>query len=297
MNGSAEKKGMGWLPDHPDIRDFTADHDEVKKIKNGKTEQSDPLSINPDPPQSYDLREWCSPVEDQGPLGSCSAHAGIALVEYFIRKASGRNLDVSRLFMYKVTRNLSHIEGDSGAQMRTTIGAMTLFGVPPEEYWPYEITNYDNEPPAFCYQFAESFRAINYFRLDPPNTTPEFRLNLIKDYISKGFPSIFGFTAYSCMDQAKTPTASGMIPFPDISDVAIGGHAVMAVGYDNNIEILNSKSKNTFKGAFLIRNSWGVEWGIDGYGWLPYEYLTRRLARDWWTVIKQDWVDTGKFGF
>jgi C1A family cysteine protease len=175
------------------------------------------------------------------------------------------------------------------------MAALRLFGVPPEEYWQYIISDYDKEPPAFCYAFAQNYQSISYFRLDRHNISSEELLCSIKGYLASGFPSIFGFTAYSCIDDDDVKK-TGRIPYPSTSDVVLGGHSLMAVGYDDSIEIRNIKSETSFKGAFLIRNSWGTSWGDLGYGWLPYEYLNQGIALDWWTVIKQEWADTGHFG-
>lgn len=108
---------------------------------------------------------------------------------------------------------------------------------------------------------------------------------------------IFGFTVYSdAIGQSRSK--NGEIPFPCEEDTVSGGHAVMAVGYDDKIEIANSAGeKTTTVGALQIRNSWSEEWGDQGYGWLPYEYVLKGLAMDWWTVLSKEWVDTHEFGF
>jgi len=104
---------------------------------------------------------------------------------------------------------------------------------------------------------------------------------------------MFGFTVYNSIKQA---TADGKIPYPCSGDSFAGGHAIVAVGYDDGITITNSNCNQTTTGAFLIRNSWGTEWGDAGYGWLPYEYVKTGMARDWRLIIKSKWVDTGQFG-
>ncbi|HOJ40226.1 MAG TPA: cysteine protease, partial [bacterium] len=158
---SRQSYSFGWLPDFPDYRDYTRNTREVQAILKSAHRTDKPAT-------AVDLREWCSPVENQGNLGSCTAHAGVGLIEYYERKSFGRHLDASRLFLYKVTRNLMKVKGDTGAFIRSTIGAMVLFGVPPEEYWPYtdESDAFDREPPAFCYAFAQNYQTILYFRHD-----------------------------------------------------------------------------------------------------------------------------------
>jgi C1A family cysteine protease len=303
MEDKINHYAMGWLPDYPDLRDFTPEHDVVPQrlaamgqTKSIRTMLGQSGILEParsDLPDSVDLRQWCSPIEDQGKIGSCTAHAGVSIVEYFERRAFGNHLDASRLFLYKATRNLLHYTGDTGAFIRSAMAALALFGVPPEEYWPYNPADLDKEPPGFCYALARNYQAISYYRLDVPGTSKDALLAAIKKNLAAGIPVIFGFTVYSSYIQsAKT----GKVPFPAANEKMVGGHAIAAVGYDDSVSIRNTGTNSTeTKGALLIRNSWGAGWGVDGYGWLPYEYVLKGLAIDWWSLVKCEWIDTGLF--
>jgi C1A family cysteine protease len=289
------KKTMGWLRDLPDFRDYTPEHKEIQillqKANVGIARGYNQL------PSTVNLKKWFSPVEDQGGIGSCTAQAGVGLVEYFQRRSFGKHIDASRLFLYKVCRRLAHLEGDSGCYLRSIMGGLALFGVPPEEYWPYtdNPNYYDLEPTSFCYAFAQNYQAIKYFRLDPTSFPKDKLLMRIKTNIAANIPSMFGFSVYSSMwgeDVSKT----GRIPFPTPAEDQVGGHAVVAMGYDDNLMITNPNPGGvTTKGALLIRNSWGEQWGEAGYGWLPYDYVNKGLATDWWCLLKSEWVETGQF--
>ena len=306
---TSRKKSMGWIKDYADIRDFTPftnkipEQSKKRGVKHTVAEMLKQVGLINDAktkkkaaslPSKADLRQWCSPIENQGEIGSCTAHAVVGMLEYYERKAFGLYTDASRLFLYKATRNLLQWDGDNGAYLRSAVGALALFGVPPEEYWPYDETKFNHEPTAFCYSFAQNYRAISYYRLDPPNTDPKALLLNIKSHLAKKLPLVFGFTVYNSMDEASK---TGAIPFPSTKDKVDGGHAVMAVGYDDTKRIKNGDpgSKETV-GAILIRNSWGDWGGNGGYLWLPYEYVLQGLADDWWTLIKNDWIETGQFG-
>lgn len=303
-DGMIEKKGMGWLPDYPDFRDFTSELDVVTpKLKELKQDDSihkmlSKVGVAKTPtvkiPAAIDLRPWFSPVENQGSLGSCTANAGVGVVEYFERRAFGKYIDASRLFLYKATRNLLHLTGDTGAFLRTTMGAMVLFGTPPEDYYPYIVTDFDKEPSAFCYAFAQNYQAISYYRLDPTGTAKDVLLNRIKTYLAAGLPSMFGFTVFNSYVQAGT---TGKIPFPSSGEKIVGGHAIVACGYDDTMKIKNlAPGSDETKGALLIRNSWGSGWGNAGYGWLPYDYVLKGLAVDWWSLLKNEWINSDQFG-
>jgi len=295
--------GMGWLPDYPDFRDYPIEKKEVTpRLKTlGQKESvkamllkvgaAEPAKV--DIPSSVDLRGWCPPIENQGALGSCTANAGIALVEYYERRAFGRHIDASRLFLYKATRNLLHWTGDTGAFLRTTMAAMVLFGVPPKDYWPYVIEDFDKEPSSFCYAFAQNYQTMQYFRLDPPDTSSDSLLRQIKTLLAAGLPSMFGFTVFSSIEQAGN---DGKIPYPCPGERILGGHAVVTVGFDDETKIKNTTCGAETTGALLIRNSWGTGWGEKGYGWLPYQFVLKELAIDWWSVLKNEWADTKKFG-
>lgn len=299
MGITVDGLGLGWLPDHPDFRDHHAGHG--KAPSGEKRDVPELLSeLGVDQPVSalpaeVDLRAGFPPIENQGALGSCTAHAGVGMLEYFEQTASGNHIDASRLFLYKATRNLMQQFGDTGAFLRTTMQAMVLFGVPPEQYWPYEIASFDLEPSAFCYSFGQSYKAVQYYRLDPPGVNDNAALLArIKTSLAGGLPAMFGFTVFSSYGDAAH---SGAFPYPTPQDHRVGGHAIVACGYDDAMRIQGTgPTAPMTEGAFLIRNSWGTSCGDHGYGWLPYEYVRSGLAKDWWSLIKSDWVDTGMFG-
>lgn len=276
--------GMGWQPDLPDFRDYTQETDAIAKtlVKSGPLKaaaKKQPISI--------DLRRWCSPIEDQKDLGSCTANAGVGMYEYFERRAFGKHVDAARLFLYKVTRELLGFKGDDGAFLRDTMKAMVLFGVPPEKYWPYVVSRFNDEPTSFCYSYAQNYQAVKYYRLDPPSTSPAKALAAIRRGLAAELACMFGFSVYSSMPPMGD--GKGEIPMPGPGDTLEGGHAILAVGYDDNKKI----GKN--KGALLIRNSWGSGWGDHGYGWLPYAYVEGGLADDFWSMVKGEFVDTDLF--
>jgi C1A family cysteine protease len=293
-------RGLGYIPDLPKIEDYDERHKNIAPLLH-KTQlahrtagtikkpgvKSDTAPAPQALPAQVDLQQWCSPIEDQGQLGSCTANAATGILEYFENRTKGTYTEASRLFLYKAERDLLGWIGDTGAYLRTAMEALVLFGAPPERYWPYDIANFDVEPTAFCYAFGANYQSILYFRLDPVGT-PDLQqvLYSIKEFLAAGFPSMFGFPVYPEYDN---PLPGGLIGYPTPSQQSRGGHANVAVGYDDNLMI------GADMGALLVRNSWGTGWANNGYGWLSYKYVTQGLANDWWSMISAKWVDTGQF--
>jgi len=271
--------GLGWTPDYPDVRDYTLQSPPIAGVlRNTLTTTALPTKI--------DLAPQFSPIENQGSLGSCTAQAAVGLLEYYERATLGRHVDASRLFVYKTTRKLLGWTGDTGAYLRTTMKALALFGAPPEEHYPYNISQYDAEPNQFVYALAQNWQALSYYRLDPAGSSGQAALDALKQRLSQKQPAMFGFTVYSSL---PTVTTTGDIPYPKSTDRVSGGHAVVAAGYDDG------KVIDGVAGAIKIRNSWGPGWGQGGYGWLPYRYFTNRLATDIWSMVRSEYIDLAPF--
>lgn len=299
VKGVNEPVGTGWLHPAPDLRDYTGNHEKIKPIRQKLKLRSGNKKL----PETVDLREWCSPVENQQNIGSCTAQAATGIIEYFEKRAFGKYIEASRLFLYKTTRNLMKQKGDTGAWIRNVMGALVLCGVPDEKYWPYKVEDFDKEPGSFIYSIADEYSTLKYFCHDPLSSAKASEskagknrqdvLDSVKKYLEAGIPSMFGFWGFSSFNDSDF---SGNIPYPGSDEQAEFGHAIAAVGYDDNRKINNTKYNVETKGALLIRNSWGEEWGEKGYGWLPYRYVTEGLATDFWSVLDMRWVETGQFG-
>lgn len=296
--GIGQTLGSGWLPPLPDLRDFTDAKPEIatmtKKLRVPKGTKFKAM------PPVVDLRQWCSAIEDQGSLGSCTAHAAVGVVEYFQKRAFGMHIEGSRLFVYKTTRNLMQVTGDTGAWLRNTMGALRLCGVPHEKYWPYTDATpaFDREPGSFEYAVADNYEAVRYFCHDPlgSNVPGSTVLARVKIFLRAGIPSMFGFWGFPSFSHSDV---RGGIPYPCPGERARWGHAIVAVGYDDGKRIKNTLCNRTTKGALIIRNSWGPGWGDPnnpGYGWLPYDYVINKLAMDFWSLLSMEWVDTDNFG-
>ena len=286
------KVGTGWLPPLPDLRDYTEGHPKLEQAVQ-KLGVADIVPL----PEKVDLRPWCSPVQDQGQLGSCTAHAAAGIIEYFENRSYSRHITASRLFIYKNARNLQGVTGDKGAYIRDTMGALALCGVPPENYWPYtdREPDFDKEPTSFVYAVADNYEALQYFCHDASgmNLSTADVLASVKKYLAAGIPAMFGFYGFASFTASDV---HGAIPYPGAEEQAQWGHAVAAVGYDDTITIKNTRYNQQTVGALLIRNCWGTAWGNAGYGWLPYDYVLRKLATDFWSLLSMKWLETDQFG-
>lgn len=242
----------GWIPDLPDQRDhlYRVVHPLPKEL-----------------PPSADLRECCSSIEDQGGLGSCTANALAGALEFLERKNGVPFKDLSRLFVYYNERVMIHtVRVDSGATLRDGIKTLAKQGVCTEKLWPYVISKFDRRPSAVCYREAEDFQITSYERI--------LTLNEMRACLAEGFPFVFGFSVYESFEAIEV-SRTGVVPMPGPDERMLGGHAVMAAGYDER------------KKVFIVRNSWGTGWGMDGYFTMPFAYLEdRNLSDDFWTVRK-----------
>lgn len=244
-------KRYGWTPDLPDGRDlmFAA-----------------PTPIVTALPARVDLRPDCPPVYNQGQLGSCTANAIGAAYEYDVMRQGGPGFRPSRLFVYYNERAMEGtVDSDSGAQIRDGVKSIHKRGACSESTWPYKIGQFTEKPPAPAYREAKAHQLEVYQRVTQT-------LGQLKGCLAAGYPFVFGFTVYESFESEQV-ARTGKVDMPQAGEQIVGGHAVMAVGYDERDQ------------RFIVRNSWGKSWGQDGYFTMPYPYLLQgTLSRDFWTL-------------
>jgi len=257
-NSIPSSKGFGFIPDIPDFRD--------------QYYQVSPNLIETGVPPIVDLRQTPelqqSPVLDQGQLGSCTANAIAGALTYTMLKQKQPLFSPSRLFIYYNERAMEgSIQSDAGAMLRDGIKSVNRQGVCKEQpTWPYNIYKFATKPPGTAYNEAGLHQALQYRRLN--NTD----INQLKACLASGFPFVFGFTVYQSFMTAQVGR-TGMMPMPQPHEAVMGGHAVLATGYDDTHQV------------FIVRNSWGDHWGDKGYFYMPYSYITNQdLAVDFWTI-------------
>jgi|SRR6185437_3450450 len=241
----------GWKPDLPDARDF-------------RYAATPAVLINL--PPKVDLTSNCPTVYDQGQLGSCTANAIAGAFQFELMKQNSPLFAPSRLFIYYNERVVENtVNMDSGAQIRDGMNCISNQGVCPEDMWPYVISEFTQKPYAVCYQDALTHTATSFYRIGRD-------INQMKACLADGYPFIVGFTVYSAFESMQT-TQTGILNLPQPGESVVGGHAVVAVGYDDS------------QNRFIIRNSWGADWGMQGYFTMPYDYLlNENLSDDFWTI-------------
>lgn len=242
------KRRYTWRPDLPDHRDHLLQANGAKRR-----------------PVRVDLRAGCSPVEDQGNLGSCTGNAWAGALEFLELKSGVPFVDISRLFIYYQERSIEGtVREDAGAEIRTGAKALAKVGACSEPVWPYQVKRFAVKPPADAYADAAKRRITEYLRCDG--------LAACLESLAEGFPVVFGFSVYSDFEGERV-ARTGVLNTPQPGERMLGGHAVLMVGYDDTTQ------------RVLVRNSWGAKWGIRGYFTMPYGYIAHPgLADDFWTV-------------
>lgn len=245
----------GWKKDKPDERDHT------HRLTLRQIQAVDEKRV--------DLREGCPAVYDQGQLGSCTANAIGGAFEFDLLRQGLKDFTPSRLFVYYNERVMEgNPSEDTGAEIRDGIKSINKLGVCSETSWPYNVERFTEKPPRDCYLAAKGNLALKYARIS--QQVDHLKAVLFHERV----PIPFGFAVHQSFETAEV-AEDGVYKGPGSpeEDPILGGHAVALVGYDDEKEM------------FIVRNSWGPEWGEKGYFYLPYSFVSNpEECSDFWVV-------------
>jgi C1A family cysteine protease len=265
MPAARKIQRYGWQPDLPDHRDRI--YNLERKVY--RSEELQPV---------LSLREHMPPVYNQGQLGSCTGNGTAAVLESAQIKQGEAAETPSRLFIYYGERVIEGtVNEDSGAQIRDGIKVVATEGAPAETLWPYDIEKFKEKPPAAAYEAAKQHEAIQYLKVLPGTAGSP-----VRSPIQEGLPVVFGFTVPAMFESETWNPATQLLPLPAAGEKTIGGHCVVIVGWDFSLQRFPVN-------VFEIRNSWGAEWGDQGYFWMDARWIyepTRGLSSDFWVIDK-----------
>jgi C1A family cysteine protease len=221
-------------------------------------------------PLQVDLRPQCPAVYDQGQLGSCTGNGWAGAVEFLIMKQKLPDFTPSRLFIYYNERVMDDdVAQDAGASISDGAHVVSTQGCPHEALWPYDIKEFADKPPQNVYDDGLQHLALQVQQVAQDLTS-------MKEVLASGLPIVIGFTVYESFESQQVAN-TGIVPMPAHHEKTVGGHCVVIVGYDDS------------QSRFIVRNSWGTSWGLQGYFLMPYAYLTNsRLASDFWMATKTE---------
>jgi len=203
--------------------------------------------------QGVDLRNKFPPPYDQGQLQSCTANALCALIAYDIGNKQGNFFMGSRLFLYYNERVIGgNVSTDSASTLDNGIQALENNGICPETDWDYS-NNFATKPSDNAYRISKT-RLVNSNNVQSISND----MDSMKKALRQGYPFVVGVILYPSFFNTDS---TGVVPMPSQNDNPIGGHAVVCVGFDDH------------KQRWIMRNSWGPNWGDNGYFYLPYGYL------------------------
>lgn len=229
-------------------------------------------------PSNYDLSTACPPVRDQEWIGACVAFATCSAKSFLFSRglAAGHVVLVpafSPLDLYYATRAYEGTPSgeDSGCQVRDAMRVLRDRGTCTEIAWPFAPARFSDAPPQSAVDDAARHKSVFYYRLGGARGA---NLDLIKASIAQGYPAVGGFSVPSSM-LSDDVAQSGIVTFPPSSEGFDGGHAVLFVGYDDRAKLLK------------FQNSWGTDWGVGGFGFLDYRFVTDGLADDFWTLRRE----------
>lgn len=210
---------------------------------------------------NVDLREWDSLIEDQGQLGSCASNAITSCYELQVKRLYPDQFkNLSRLFLYYNARLIENsIDYDYGITIKDGVRSGHHYGICIEDLWPYDIEKFNVRPTEECYQDAIHRIITEYRRIRT--------VEGILESINNNIPVVIGTAIYSSFTYVSD--LNPVVPIPGYYDKYIGNHAMAAVGYDLK------------RSMFLVKNSFGNKWGMNGYCLIPFEYAEREFFENW----------------
>ncbi len=216
------------------------------------------------PLKAVDLRPFFTDVKSQGAVGSCAHFAVTSIYEYLLKKTKAEYPDLSERFVYYQT-NIEKHKPDDGCSIKEVIDTIAHMGICNEQDCPYDTAKIAERPSDEAFSKAQMHKIVEAKMVNVCHHD-------ITAALSKGYPLAVSLNLYNSFGTGYK--GYEFLPAKEErEEEEPARHAMVVVGYNEDDKV------------YIVRNSWGKQFGDNGYCYMPFSYIDNPELNNYCCII------------